>query len=178
VLKRLTKVSEAVFKGREDMLKEYREINEEHKRMIGRLEAAQELHNIKIDELNLEVESLQRCLSNTGKRKWTDQIKNNVARKWPNRRKAGYTQVKVLMVRWESDDLGVSDEINSLAEVLQGSYYFDVSKYNIPDKDSLSVLSTRVIDFIGDSSPDTLLIFYYAGHGGLHDTRSHLSWSP
>jgi hypothetical protein len=167
-----------VFKGREDILKEYREINEEHKRMIERLEHAQELHNIKIDELNLEVESLKRCLSNTGKRKWTDQIKNTVARKWPNRRKAGYTQVKVLMVRWESDDLGVSDEINSLAEVLQGSYYFDVSKYNIPDKDALSVLSTRVIDFIGDSSPDTLLIFYYAGHGGLHDTRSHLSWSP
>jgi len=88
------------FKRNEDMLKEHREISEEHKRMIERLEDAQELHNIKIDELNLEVESLKRCLSNTGKRKWTNQIKNTVARKWPNRRKAGYTQVKVLMIRW------------------------------------------------------------------------------
>jgi hypothetical protein len=77
------------LKDAKALLKEYKKINEEHKRMIKRLEDAQELYNIKIDGLNLEVESLKRYLSNTGKRKWTDQIKNTVARKWPNRRKAG-----------------------------------------------------------------------------------------
>ncbi|TVY34603.1 hypothetical protein LOCC1_G008506, partial [Lachnellula occidentalis] len=48
--------------------------------------------------------------------------------------------------------------------------------YEIPDRQALSALSTCVIQFIGDNSPDTLLIFYYAGHGSIHEDRNDAIW--
>ena len=79
---------------------------------------------------------------------------------------------------WMSDDLGVSSEMERLEEVFTESYNFEVDRFFIPDDTPASSLTSRVIEFIGNGSPETLLIFYYAGHGFINTARHDLYWAP
>jgi hypothetical protein len=75
------------------------------------------------------------------------------------------TKFKILLVRWAFDDLGVSQEIDRLDRIFTNFYHYEVSKYCIPDFQASSALNKRILQFIGDGVPDTLLIFYNGGHG-------------
>lgn len=97
---------------------------------------------------------------------------------WPRRHRSRYTRVKVLLVSWESDDLNVIDEVRTLRDVFKDYYHFETSRYSIPDNQSTRALQAQVHQFIGDNSSETLLIFYYSGHGGIRDFRRNLLWSP
>lgn len=85
--------------------------------------------------------------------------------------------MKVLIVRWASDDLGVSGLIDDLARVFEQSYRFNVAKFTIPNFDPSNALSSRVQELMGDNSPNTLLIFAYLGHGGIQNTSHDAIWS-
>jgi hypothetical protein len=50
----------------------------------------------------------------------------------------------VLLVRWASDDLGVSQEIDRLGRIFTDHYRYEVSKYYIPDFQPSSALNKRV----------------------------------
>jgi hypothetical protein len=82
----------------------------------------------------------------------------------------------VLLVRWASDDLGVSQEIDRLVRIFTDHYHYEVSKHCIPDFQLSSALNRRAWQFIGDDAPDTLLIFYYGGHGQRDPPRNETYW--
>ncbi|KAF8847975.1 hypothetical protein BDZ45DRAFT_301718 [Acephala macrosclerotiorum] len=111
---------------------------------------------------------------------WPEEFQRGVNLKttWPRRHRSGYTKVKVLLVSWESDDLNVIDEVGTLRDVFKDYYHFETSRYSIPDNQSTRALQAQVHQFIGDNSSETLLIFYYSGHGGIGDFRRDLLWSP
>lgn len=98
---------------------------------------------------------------------WHDSFKEKLKKGCPYRRSNCYTSVKVLITQWASDDLGVSEEVDKLMSVFKRSYSFNVAKFSAPDLEPANALSSRVQYFIGDDSPDTLLIFAYNGHGSI-----------
>ncbi|KAF7951916.1 hypothetical protein EAE96_007213 [Botrytis aclada] len=108
---------------------------------------------------------------------WDGNLKEELKREFRDRRSDSYTSVRVLIVRWASDDLDLSEEVDNLARVFEHSYRFNVAKFIIPDLDPANALSSRVQEFIGDNSPKTLLIFAYQGHGGIQHTGYHAIWS-
>ena len=83
-----------------------------------------------------------------------------------------YKNVEVLMLRWAggSDDLGVDQEVNDLKDVLENQFNFHVHVQSL--ENSLgpklhSRINFIVSKFVHDcDGEDTLLIVYYAGHGG------------
>lgn len=105
---------------------------------------------------------------------WTESFKKELSTEFQNRRMNKYTRVKVLIVQWASDDLGVDEEAMELAEVFKYSYRFEVDRFSIPDRNSSTALWNRVLKFKGDDSPDTLLIFSYHGHGGFDENNDTL----
>ncbi|TGO41180.1 hypothetical protein BHYA_0025g00300 [Botrytis hyacinthi] len=108
---------------------------------------------------------------------WDSNFKEKLKREFRDRRSNCYTSVKVLIVRWASDDLGLSGPIDNLARVFQQSYRFNVARFTIPDFDPANALSSRVQELIGDNSPDTLLIFVYIGHGNIENKSRDAIWS-
>jgi hypothetical protein len=62
----------------------------------------------------------------------------------------------VLLVQWESDDLGVDQELESLKKVFTQLYHYEASKFFIPDELPFRSLGETVHRFIGDDSPVTL----------------------
>lgn len=107
---------------------------------------------------------------------WNSQMSEEVAAKWDNRLNSRYKRVKVLLVRWASDDLGVSAEIQGLAAVFTYLYEFDISTFLLPDYQPSTALMQRVMEFT-DHNPETLLIFYYAGHGAIDPQRNETYWA-
>lgn len=83
----------------------------------------------------------------------------------------------MLLVQWQSDDLDVYRELKSLKKVFTQLYHYEVSKFFIPDELPFRSLGEAVIRFIDDDSPETLLIFYYSGHGILQPYRNDLFWA-
>jgi hypothetical protein len=107
---------------------------------------------------------------------WTENFSWEIYNKWHSRHRPRYKRVKVLLVRWASDDLGISQEIDMLDHIFTHCYRYNVSKYCIPDFQPSSALKKRVWAFIGDEAPDTLLIFYYGGHGRIDPLRNETYW--
>jgi hypothetical protein len=62
------------------------------------------------------------------------------------RRHSRYTQVKVLLVSWKSDDMvpKLSTELDALELVFRDLYHYDVSKFEIPDDNPSQSLSDQV----------------------------------
>jgi hypothetical protein len=83
---------------------------------------------------------------------------------WPRRNGIRYTNVQVLLLSWEDDDLGVSAEIKPLKRLFEERYYFGVEEYKIPSIKPDPVLTRRVLEFLDHDSKETLLILYYGGH--------------
>ena len=149
------------------------------RRLYMRLEAEK-------DELETEKEELETRLSrlehfenlegNGFYPLWNIGMTAQIEGNWDSRFKSRYKRVKVLMVQWASDDLGVAAEIQQLAAVLMHCYQFDVSIFLLPDYLPMIALSARVMQFM-DHDPETLLIFYYGGHGSIDPQRNETYWS-
>ncbi|KAK0613729.1 hypothetical protein B0T14DRAFT_283972 [Immersiella caudata] len=96
---------------------------------------------------------------------FTTQLDLAVRAVWATRHGCKYLDVQVLLLSWESDDLGVKDKVSALESVFRDIYRFDVEWWRIPDLAPGRHATKKVIDFVeGGNSPDTLLILYYAGH--------------
>ena len=77
-----------------------------------------------------------------------------------------YSNVYCLLLRWESDDLSIQDEIDDLAAVLEHRLYFEVEQWRIPDDDPMKALQKTLYNFQDlHQGEDELLIVYYGGHG-------------
>ena len=81
-----------------------------------------------------------------------------------------YLDVRVLLVQWEDENLGVDEEVKNLEAVFSSNYpkgyNFYTQRYSIPDDDSEDQLARRLLDFRKGASENDLLILYYAGHAG------------
>jgi hypothetical protein len=94
---------------------------------------------------------------------------------FPKKSKPRYTKVKVLLLRWEDDDLGVISELNSLRNVLGDTFHFKMESWNIPGADSEDALTKRVLRFRKNATTDQLLIVYYGGHADRAN-HDHCIW--
>ncbi|KAK0639184.1 hypothetical protein B0T16DRAFT_462884 [Cercophora newfieldiana] len=96
---------------------------------------------------------------------FTTQLDLAVRAAWASRHRCKYVDVKVLLMSWQSDDLGVRDEVSALESVFRDIYRFDVEWWKIPDESPGRDATKKVIQFVeSGNTPDTLLILYYAGH--------------
>jgi hypothetical protein len=130
----------------------------------------------RIQKLEGEIQRNNQVLARPSHQALPHQLQTLVSTKWPNRH-SRYTRVKVLLVQWQSDDLDVYRELKTLKKVFTQLYHYEVSKFFIPDELPFRSLGEAVIRFIGDDSPETLLIFYYSGHGILQPYRNDLFWA-
>ncbi|KAK3313608.1 hypothetical protein B0H66DRAFT_566617 [Apodospora peruviana] len=93
------------------------------------------------------------------------QLNDAVEATWPERPSATYTRVKVLLMSWEKDDLGVESETQALSSIFQGLYNYDVESWKIPSRRPAIELSRKIADLIDTYGREgNLLIFYYGGH--------------
>lgn len=91
--------------------------------------------------------------------------------------KSLYTSVRVLLLSFQDDDLGVEHEVRRLQSVLTDVYAFDTEHWSIPSSRSQVAISRKLLQFLQDyDAEDTLLIVYYGGHG-YFDTERRSYWS-
>jgi hypothetical protein len=82
-----------------------------------------------------------------------------------------YKYVHVLLLVFEDDDLGVSDEVDQLLQVFKKDLNVTTSKkFRIPSKAPFAVLEKALYAWKeAYSRPESLLIVYFAGHGYQDD---------
>ncbi|PNP84784.1 hypothetical protein FNYG_01878 [Fusarium nygamai] len=98
-------------------------------------------------------------------------------RAFPNSAYSRYTEVQVLLIRWEEDELEVEWELNELQRVFHRLYGFTTDKFLIPTQNSHRKLNHKVLGFVEEhENEDTLLIVYYGGHGIINKARQS-TWS-
>ena len=94
-----------------------------------------------------------------------------------------YNRVKVLLLKWEDDDLQINDEVNRLAYVFSArrpdGYNFITESWSIPSgleegDDPEDLLNNRLLQFRRGATERDLLILYYGGHG--RGTPQNLIW--
>lgn len=85
-----------------------------------------------------------------------------------------YTEVHALLLSWEEDDLGVSDEVHMLRWMFETKYNFTtVEWWKIPSKQPNSQLEDKLYEFRKSySRSQSLLVVYYAGHGYMDSGRN------
>lgn len=94
---------------------------------------------------------------------------------FPNQSRSRYTEVFVLLVRWQVSDpkLPVYIEIEELRQVFSDVFHFNVEVFEIPSTRSHMVMSQKILEFAmrnGDN-PNDLKIFYYGGHSRLTESK-------
>jgi hypothetical protein len=88
-----------------------------------------------------------------------------VSAAWPDRYGARYKQVKVLLMSWEKDDLGVEAELRPLEAVFRGLYHYDTEIWTIPSKRPAPGLSRKIAELVDTYGQEgNLIILYYGGH--------------
>jgi hypothetical protein len=83
---------------------------------------------------------------------------------FPKTSRPRYTKVKVLLLNWEDDDLGVDSELKNLGAVFERAFRFETESWGIPSLGSEEALTNHVFKFRSCAAPDQLLIVYYGGH--------------
>src|SRR4051812_10660201 len=91
-------------------------------------------------------------------------LQNAVSAIWPHRHESRYTEVHVLLLSWEADNMGVSSELESLRRIFSDFYYFETQTYRIPSEKPGQKTQARIMRFLEYDGPSSLLIVYYAGH--------------
>lgn len=87
-----------------------------------------------------------------------------------------YTNVSVLMLRWE-EDTSVEPDMLALERVFQERYRYHTDRWAIPTVPNPSAkLWVRIGSFLENARPDHLLIIYYAGHGYV-GSDNQLYWA-
>ena len=93
------------------------------------------------------------------------------------RGRSRYTNVHVLLLSWEDDNLGVMKEVRELEKVFADTYNYHTERFQIPSSRSHNSLARRLTAFLDDfEGSKNLLIVYYGGHGFMNDDRQCL-WS-
>lgn len=84
-----------------------------------------------------------------------------------------YKEVHAYFFSWEEDDLGVSEEKETLRQLFQKLSLATYAKdRKIPSKDPYDYMDVTLSSVKnGWSHPDNLLIVYYSGHGDLDTGR-------
>ncbi|KAL2130282.1 hypothetical protein VTI74DRAFT_6676 [Chaetomium olivicolor] len=87
-----------------------------------------------------------------------------VSAAWPDKFATRYKKVKVLLMSWDKDDLGLEPDIRQLESVFRGLYHYDAEYWKIPSKRTVVEVSRKVAD-LGDAhgQEGNLLIVYYGG---------------
>lgn len=79
--------------------------------------------------------------------------------------KSAYSNVSVLLLRWDEDDAEEQDT-DALDQVLRERYNYRTEKWAIPTVPNASIkLGVRISAFLEKVAPDHLLIVHYTGHG-------------
>ncbi|KAL8756996.1 MAG: hypothetical protein Q9199_002538 [Rusavskia elegans] len=108
-----------------------------------------------------------------GLAEWAEILTRTISAAHPRAGGSRYTDVKVLLLRWEDDDLGVATEISELDDVFRYVYGYRTDQWKIPSSQSHIALMRRILDLLADSaSRDKLLIVYYGGHAYMDDQRN------
>ncbi|KAF5679900.1 hypothetical protein FHETE_624 [Fusarium heterosporum] len=98
-------------------------------------------------------------------------------RAFPNSAYSRYSEIQVLLIRWDEDELEVEWELNELRRVFRDLYGFATDKFLIPTHNSHRKLTHKVLSFVEEhENEDTLLIVYYGGHGAINKARRS-TWS-
>lgn len=118
-------------------------------------------HDISLIDYHVEdVETLGKVLNDAA------------AAAFPRSGSSRYSDVYVLFLSWEDDDLGVEREIHGLEAVFRDIYRYRVGRWKIPRTRSHNALVHQIIQALGDfESNDKLFITYYGGHGFMNDDR-------
>ncbi|OKL58041.1 hypothetical protein UA08_06739 [Talaromyces atroroseus] len=101
-----------------------------------------------------------------------------------------YQEVKVLLLNWEDNDIGLKpsgtgsyilDETRQLMEMFKNTYHYDAKYYLIPSNDPQQELAQILVDNVTDltrkhrAGKKVLFIVYYNGHGVYN--KGKLIWS-
>lgn len=95
---------------------------------------------------------------------------------------SGYSEIGVLLVSWDEDDMNVADEVDMLQDVFSKRFGFKAESFKIPSENSSAALYAKMQQWANDfEGAHRLSIIYYAGHGshvdgdksdlGIHGTR-------
>lgn len=91
---------------------------------------------------------------------------------FPRSSRSRYSDVYVLLISWENDDLGVVTEIDELEVLLRHMYHYRTDQWKIPSNKSHNAVVRRIMQSLEDfESTDNLLIVYYGGHGYMNEDR-------
>ena len=91
---------------------------------------------------------------------------------FPNSPYSRYSDVQVLLIQWDEDELQVELELDELQTVFEQVYGFATHKFLIPTANSHRKLNQQVLSFVDKhEDEDTLLIVYYGGHGSINKAR-------
>ncbi|KAH7004659.1 hypothetical protein EDB82DRAFT_56746 [Fusarium venenatum] len=108
--------------------------------------------------------------------RFIEDLQTSAKRAFPNSDYSRYSDVQVLLIQWDEDELQVEDEVNELRRVFN-LYNFTTTKFRIPTSNSHRKLNQKVLSFVEEhENEDTLLIIYYGGHGVINKARQS-TWS-
>lgn len=106
--------------------------------------------------------------------KFPEKLRRAYEPRWATRGRP-YRTVSCLLLQWEDDDLGVMEEIAELSSILQDTYHFDVTTWQIPStKQRYIELMKTVNSFLSADEEGHLFIIYYGGHA--YQSHSHPVW--
>ncbi|KAL8808730.1 MAG: hypothetical protein Q9223_003734 [Gallowayella weberi] len=94
------------------------------------------------------------------------QLNESVERRYRSWPKSKYSDVSVLLLKWASDNLGVIDEVVKLRDLLRKKFNFAAEIWKIPNEDPEDELTQEILRFRRGKQSDSLMLLYYAGHGG------------
>lgn len=86
-----------------------------------------------------------------------------------------YLYAHALLVCWESADKRFHTELKDLDRTFREDLNFVTHLFNIPNDESLPVLTRKLLDFLEYDGPETLLVLYYGGHGSSNSDND-LIW--
>lgn len=90
--------------------------------------------------------------------------------RWP------YSNVSVLLLKWEEDD-SVEPDLVALEAVLRDRYNYGTERWNIPTVPNPSIkLGVQMASFLENARPNHFLIIYYAGYGYI-SSENQLYWA-
>jgi len=88
-----------------------------------------------------------------------------------SRRSEPYIAVRVLLLYWEDDDLGVIKEVEGLESTFRDIYNYDTEIWKIGGSKPDRSLKVKLGKFCEDyDSQGNLLILYYAGHAQANNS--------
>lgn len=103
---------------------------------------------------------------------WASILNQSISASHPRAAGSRYTDVIVLLLRWEDDDLDVVNEISELDDTFRSVYGYRTEQWKIPSTQSHIALVRRILDLLTHpATGDKLLIVYYGGHGYMNDQR-------